>query len=72
MGRTTEITLLSQERYRVEGAPKDVERTILDAARGSITELAWLIESETGHPIAVNPEYVVTLREVGSETPPPI
>jgi hypothetical protein len=46
--RTTEITVLTGDRYRVEGDPRDVERIILDAARGSIMQLAWLTEAETG------------------------
>ena len=44
---TTEITVAIGERYRVEGDLKDVERVILDAARGSIMQLAWLIDAET-------------------------
>ena len=35
---------------------------ILDAARGSIMQLAWFIEAETGGDLAVNPEHVVALR----------
>jgi len=31
----TEVTVLTDARYRVEGDAKDVERIILDAARGS-------------------------------------
>jgi hypothetical protein len=67
MTRATEITLVTGERYVVEGDAKHVERAILDAARGSIMELAWMIESETGQSIAVNPEYVVMLRATGPE-----
>jgi hypothetical protein len=63
---TTEITVLGGDRYRVEGEPRDVERLILGAARGSLMELAWLVEVETGEPIAVNPECVVMLRATGS------
>ncbi len=59
---TTEITVLGGDRYRVEGKPRDVEGLILAAARGSIMELAWLVEVETGEPIGVNPECVVMLR----------
>ena len=44
---TTEITVAIGERYRVEGDLKDVERVILDAARDSIMQLAWLIDAET-------------------------
>jgi hypothetical protein len=66
MTSITEIAVITGERYRVEGDPKDVQRIILDAARGSILQLAWLVEAETGEDLAVNPEYVVTLRAVGS------
>lgn len=59
---TTEVTVLGGDRYRVEGEAKDVEQLILAAARGSIMELAWLVEVETGERIGVNPECVVMLR----------
>lgn len=62
----TEITLLGGERYRVEGDAGTVERAILDAARGSIMELAWLVETDTGERIGVNPECVVMLRAVSA------
>jgi hypothetical protein len=62
---TTELTVVTGDRYRVEGDPKQVERIILDAARGAIMELAWLIEAETRDNLAVNPEYVVALRSAG-------
>jgi hypothetical protein len=65
----TEIILVTGLRIRVEGDAKDVERAILAAARGSIMELVWMAESETGEQIGVNPEYVVMLRAAGSETP---
>ncbi len=65
---TTEITVATGDRYRVQGAAKDIERLILDAARGSIMQLAWLIEAETGDELAVNPESVVLLRAGGPET----
>ena len=59
---TTEIIVVTGDRYRIEGDAKDVERIILDAARGSIMQLAWLTESETRSALAVNPEHVVVLR----------
>jgi hypothetical protein len=59
---TTEVTVLGGERFRVRGAPKDVEQAVLDAARGSIMEFAWLVEAESGERIGVNPEHVVMLR----------
>jgi hypothetical protein len=64
--QTTEITVANGDRFRVEGDPKDVEKTILDAARGSIMQLAWLTEAGTRDQLAVNPEYIVMLRAAGS------
>jgi hypothetical protein len=66
MTSITEIKILSGERYRVQGDPKVIERQILDAARGSIMELAWLTDAETGELIGVNPEYVVALKALQS------
>ena len=63
---TTEITVVTGDRYRVEGDAKDVERRILDAARGSIMELAWMADADTGERIGINPESVVALRAVHS------
>ena len=63
---TTEIAVATGERYRVEGTLKEVERVILDAARGSIMQLAWLVDAETGADLAVNPLHVVTLRALSS------
>jgi len=57
---------LTGDRYHVEGDAKHVERTILDAARGSIMQLAWLTEAETGEDLAINPEHVVMLRTASS------
>ncbi len=66
MTSITEIAIITGERYRIEGDPKSVERIILDAARGSIMQLAWLVDAETGENFAVNPDYIITLRAVGS------
>ena len=62
----TEIAVATGDRYRVEGTLKDVERIILDAARGSIMQLSWLVDAETGSDLAVNPDHIVTLRAAGS------
>ena len=59
---TTEIILVTGDRYRVDGDVKHVERVILDAARGSIMQLAWLTETETRNDVGVNPDHVVVLR----------
>ena len=58
----TEIIVVTGDRHRVDGDVKDVERIILDAARGSIMQLAWLTDSETRSDLAVNPKHVVLIR----------
>lgn len=63
-GSITEITLLGGERHRIDGDVKAVERLILDAARGSIMQLAWLTDAATAEPLGVNPNHVMTLRAV--------
>jgi hypothetical protein len=65
MTATTEITVLGDVRYRVAGEAGDIERLILNAARGSIMELAWMVDAETGERIGVNPACVVSLRAIG-------
>jgi hypothetical protein len=59
---TTEISVLGGDRYRVEGAAEDVERAILAAARGSIMELAWFEDADTGERVGINPQHVILLR----------
>ena len=63
---TTEITVITGDRFRVEGSATDVERMIIDAARGSIMELAWMVDADTAERIGINPESVVALRGVRS------
>jgi hypothetical protein len=65
MAATTEVTVSGGGRYTVEGEAADVEQRILAAARGSIMELAWLTDAETGGALGLNPAFVVTLRAVG-------
>jgi hypothetical protein len=59
-----EITLLGGDRLRVAGDVKEVEKAILSAARGSLMELAWVTDAETGQPIGVNPDHVMLLRSL--------
>lgn len=66
MTQITEITLVEGGRYRVRGDIREVEQVIIDAARGSIMELAWLLDAGSGHPLAVNPACVVLLRALES------
>jgi hypothetical protein len=56
------MILVTGDRHRVEGDLKSVERVILDAARGSIMQLATLVETDTREDLAVNPAHVVLLR----------
>ncbi|HWD66081.1 MAG TPA: hypothetical protein VG405_13005 [Solirubrobacteraceae bacterium] len=65
MGSKTEITLQGGERYRVDGDVKEIEQLILNAARGSIMQFAWVTDTHTAQPLGVNPEYVMMLRAVG-------
>ena len=58
--------MLGGERYRVEGDTREVEQLILNAARGSIMEFAWLVDAETGERLGVNPDSVVMLRAVAA------
>lgn len=60
----TEITVATGDHFRVEGRPDEVERIVLDAARGSIMQLAWFVEVDSGADIAINPDQVVMLRAV--------
>jgi hypothetical protein len=59
---TTEITIVGGDRYQVEGAAEQVQALILDAARGSIMALAWMVEAESGERVGFNPAHVVMLR----------
>ena len=58
--------MVGGERLRAQGDHKHVEGIILSAARGSLMEFAWLTEAETGRPIGINPDHVVSLRASAS------
>jgi cation transporter-like permease len=60
----TEIVLAGGERITTEEEAKVVESAILSAARGSIMELAWVIDARTGRRVGINPDHVVMLREL--------
>ena len=59
---TTELTLVTGERYVVSGDAEQVEKTILAAARGSLMQFAWFEEVEDARPLGVVPGHVVSLR----------
>lgn len=58
----TELVLTGGQRLRVDGDSQAVESVVISAARGSIMELAWLIEADTGARVGVNPEHVLMIR----------
>jgi hypothetical protein len=58
----TEILVIGGERFRVQGTTDEVATKILDAARGSLMELVWLTEAESGQLLGLNPQHVVALR----------
>jgi hypothetical protein len=60
----TEVLLVGGERIRIDGEAPVVESAILSAARGSIMELAWMIDAQTGHRVGINPAHVLMLREL--------
>lgn len=60
----TEIVLAGGERITTQEPTKVVEAAILSAARGSIMELAWVMDARTGERVGINPDHVVTLREL--------
>ncbi|HEY3771725.1 MAG TPA: hypothetical protein VGL69_01920 [Solirubrobacteraceae bacterium] len=64
----TELVLSGGQHLQVEGDSRAVESVVISAARGSIMELAWLIEAETGTRVGVNPEHVVMIRIPAAET----
>jgi hypothetical protein len=66
MTPSTEITLVGGGRHRVDGDAKAVEQSIINASRGSIMELVWLTDAESGEALGINPKCVVTLRDITS------
>lgn len=59
---TTELTLVTGERYVVDGDREQVEKAILAAARGSLMQFAWFAEAGDARPLGVVPAHVVSLR----------
>ena len=57
----TALTLVSGVRYEVEGSPEKIEETIVAASRGSIMQLAWVTDADSGRSIGINPQHVVSL-----------
>jgi len=57
------MTLVTGDRYQIEGSVDTVEAAIISASRGSIMQLAWLTDRE-GLSVGVNPGSVVSLRAI--------
>jgi len=57
----TTIVVVTGDRYAIEGSPEAIETAIVGASRGSIMQLAWLTEAESGRAIAINPVHIVAL-----------
>lgn len=69
---TTEMTLITGERYEVQGSLEEVVSTILAASRGSIMQLAWLTEHASSAAVGINPACIVSLRAVmAAQNSPP-
>ena len=62
----TTTVVVSGERYRIEGSPKEVEAAIIAASRGSIMQFSWLVEAGTGRAIGINPAHVVAIEPAES------
>jgi hypothetical protein len=58
----TQLTVVTGESYEVEGSLETIETELVDAARGSFLQLAWLTERKTHAPVGINPASIVSLR----------
>ncbi|MEA2197853.1 MAG: hypothetical protein QOJ25_1904 [Solirubrobacteraceae bacterium] len=56
------MTLVTGERYDVQGSLEQVEAAIIAASRGSIMQFAWLTDLG-GEKFGVNPGSVVSLHK---------
>ncbi len=64
----TEITLTGGFLIKIDGEARAIESAILSAARGSIMELAWMTDAQTGQRVGINPDHVLLLREIDPGT----
>lgn len=66
----TEIILTGGDRITIDADAQVVESAILSAARGSLMELAWMIEAQTGRRVGINPDHVLMIRELDADVSP--
>ena len=65
----TAVTVVTGQRFEIQGSPETVEAAIVGATRGSIMQLAWFTEAASGRSVAVNPLHVVALEAVDGPAP---
>jgi hypothetical protein len=58
---TAVVVMVTGDRYGVEGTPSEVEAAVVAASRGSILQLAWMTEADSGRSIGINPLHVAAL-----------
>lgn len=54
-----------------EGSLDEIEKKLSDAARSGRSRFAWLTDGNTGQPVGVNPDHVVSLRPGKPESTAP-
>jgi hypothetical protein len=59
-----EIKTVNGDVIAVEGSLSEVEKDLSDAARSGSSRFAWLTDTGTGRRIGVNPDHVVSLRQI--------
>ena len=68
-GAATAVTVVTGQRFEIQGSPETVEAAIVGASRGSIMQLAWFTEAASGRSVAVNPPHVVALEALDGPAP---
>ena len=68
-GAATAVTVVTGQRFEIQGSPETVEAAIVGASRGSIMQLAWFTELASGRSIAINPIHVVALEALEGPAP---
>ena len=68
-GAATTVTVVTGQRYEIQGSPETVEAAIVGASRGSIMQMAWLTEAASGRAVGINPLHVVAIEAAGGPAP---
>ena len=68
-GAATAVTVVTGQRFEIQGSPETVEAAIVGASRGSIMQLAWFTDAASGRSVAVNPLHVVALEALDGPAP---